>query len=243
MGVTFQYCFLTCWLLYEHYSRNSWKSNDDVFIFLLSNIHLSNNFGFVHCRISGKILQLETVTQSEAMRRRYRYLSHFSLTTTFQVSFLSCWLPNILCILCLLLYWSLRPYFQLCEIDLSEMLPPDALFPFMDEIKKREKQRKQLAKKVRSLSCIIFCMVSVNNILENGLGIFCAATSYYNWYVYYMLVMLALFLVCFPISSYVKMLYEFPLLFRVICYYSFLGTEGECQGWSSCCCTICDQFI
>lgn len=25
------------------------------------------------------------VTQTEAMRRRYRYLSHFSLTTTFQV--------------------------------------------------------------------------------------------------------------------------------------------------------------
>ncbi|EEF49344.1 conserved hypothetical protein [Ricinus communis] len=72
-------------------------------------------------RISGKILQLEVVTQSEAMRRRYRYLSHFSLTTTF----------------------------QLCEIDLSEVLPPDALFPFMDEIKKREKQRKELAKKER----------------------------------------------------------------------------------------------
>ncbi|CAI9294968.1 unnamed protein product [Lactuca saligna] len=35
--------------------------------------------------ISGKILQLESVTQSEAMRRRYRYLSHFSLTTTFQL--------------------------------------------------------------------------------------------------------------------------------------------------------------
>ncbi|XP_052196568.1 uncharacterized protein LOC127803946 isoform X2 [Diospyros lotus] len=71
-------------------------------------------------RISGKILQLETVTQSEAMRRRYRFLSHFSLTTTF----------------------------QLCEIDLSDLLPPDALSPFMDEIKNREKQRKRLARKV-----------------------------------------------------------------------------------------------
>ncbi|KAK2968813.1 hypothetical protein RJ640_028206 [Escallonia rubra] len=70
-------------------------------------------------RISGKILQLETVTQSEAMRRRYRYLSHFSLTTTF----------------------------QLCEIDLSESLPRDALCPFMDEIKNREKQRKRLVRK------------------------------------------------------------------------------------------------
>ncbi|XWS43946.1 hypothetical protein CRYUN_Cryun15aG0002000 [Craigia yunnanensis] len=70
-------------------------------------------------RISGRILEMETVTQSEAVRRRYRYLSHFSLTTTF----------------------------QLCEIDLSGVLPPDALLPFMDEIKKREKQRKQLARK------------------------------------------------------------------------------------------------
>lgn len=40
---------------------------------------------FINFRISGRILQLESVTQSEAMRRRYRYLSHFSLTTTFQV--------------------------------------------------------------------------------------------------------------------------------------------------------------
>lgn len=42
------------------------------------------------CSISGEILELETVTQSEAMRRRYRYLSHFSLTTTFQVVSVTC---------------------------------------------------------------------------------------------------------------------------------------------------------
>ncbi|KAG5526954.1 hypothetical protein RHGRI_028030 [Rhododendron griersonianum] len=72
-------------------------------------------------RISGKILQLETVTQSEAIRRRYRFLSHFTLTTTF----------------------------QLCEIDFSELLPPDALSPYVDEIKNREKQRKRLARKER----------------------------------------------------------------------------------------------
>ncbi|GFP91619.1 ring finger protein 10 [Phtheirospermum japonicum] len=70
--------------------------------------------------ITGKILQLETVTQSEAMRRRYRFLSHISLTTTF----------------------------QLCEIDLRDKLPAESLSPFMDEIKNREKQRKQLARKV-----------------------------------------------------------------------------------------------
>lgn len=40
---------------------------------------------FYDCRLSGRILQLETVTQTESIRRRYRYLSHFSLTTTFLV--------------------------------------------------------------------------------------------------------------------------------------------------------------
>lgn len=70
-------------------------------------------------RISGKILELETVTQSEAMRRRYRFISHFSLTTTF----------------------------QLCEINVGDILPAESLYPFMAEIKNRERQRKQLARK------------------------------------------------------------------------------------------------
>ncbi|KAK8619002.1 hypothetical protein V6N13_132972 [Hibiscus sabdariffa] len=80
--------------------------------------HYGSYVSFPH-RVSGRILELEAVTQSEAVRRRYRYLSHFSLTTTF----------------------------QLCEIDLCGILPPDALLPFMDEIKRRDKQRKQLARK------------------------------------------------------------------------------------------------
>ncbi|KAM7250447.1 hypothetical protein ACFE04_022330 [Oxalis oulophora] len=70
-------------------------------------------------RIKGRILQLETVTQSEAIRKRYRHLSHFSLTTTF----------------------------ELCEVDLREMVPSDTLLPFIDEINKRERQRRQIAKK------------------------------------------------------------------------------------------------
>nr|KYP63547.1 RING finger protein 10 [Cajanus cajan] len=82
-------------------------------------LHHYGSYDMLPHRISGRILQLETVTQSEAMRRRYRFLSHFPLTTTF----------------------------QLCEVDLSDMLPPEALAPFMDEIKKRATQRKQLAKK------------------------------------------------------------------------------------------------
>ncbi|KAM0947130.1 putative transcription factor C2H2 family [Dioscorea sansibarensis] len=82
-------------------------------------LHHYGSYGMLPPRISGVILELETVTQSEAMRRRYRYLSHFSLTTTF----------------------------QLCEIDLRESLPPESLAPFVEEIKKREKQRKRLARK------------------------------------------------------------------------------------------------
>lgn len=82
-------------------------------------LHHYGNYDMLPLRISGRILQLETVSQSEAMRRRYRYLSHFSLTTSF----------------------------QFCEIDLREILPPDALSPFLDEIMKREKQRKWLARK------------------------------------------------------------------------------------------------
>lgn len=39
---------------------------------------------------------------------------------------------------------------QLCEINLGDVLPADALSPFIDEIKKRDKQRKRLAKKVSS---------------------------------------------------------------------------------------------
>ncbi|XP_073140194.1 uncharacterized protein [Henckelia pumila] len=82
-------------------------------------LHHYGSYGRLPNRITGKILQMETITQSDAMRRRYRFLSHFSLTTTF----------------------------QLCEIELSEILPPESLFPFMDEIKNREKQRKRIARK------------------------------------------------------------------------------------------------
>lgn len=86
---------------------------------------LLNHFGGSYMlppRITAKILELETVTQSEAIRKRYRFLSHFSLTTTL----------------------------QFCEIDLSDVVSPNSLAPFLDEIKKREKQRKRAAKKEES---------------------------------------------------------------------------------------------
>ncbi|XP_068656370.1 uncharacterized protein [Aristolochia californica] len=82
-------------------------------------LHHYRNPDLLPSRINGKILQLEALSLSETVRKRFRFLSHFSLTTTL----------------------------QLCEIDMSNILPPDALAPFMDDIKKRQNQRKRLAKK------------------------------------------------------------------------------------------------
>ncbi|KAL2939648.1 RING finger protein 10 [Bienertia sinuspersici] len=48
---------------------------------------------------------------------------------------------------CFLGFSPPREFKNLCEIDLSDIVPAEALSPFMDELKKREKQRKQLAKK------------------------------------------------------------------------------------------------
>ncbi|KAL6634257.1 hypothetical protein ACP70R_026928 [Stipagrostis hirtigluma subsp. patula] len=111
----------------EHDSYTFYQVSDGQYLILhpLNMRCLLNHFGscdMLPPRITGKILELETVTQSEATRKRYRFLSHFSLTTTF----------------------------QFCEIDLSDVLPPSSLAPFMDEIKKREKQRKRTAKKEES---------------------------------------------------------------------------------------------
>lgn len=83
---------------------------------------LLNHFGcsdMLPQRVAGKILEFETITQSEATRKRYRFLSHFSLTTTF----------------------------QFCEIDLSDMLPPISLAPFMDEIKSVRNRESKLPRR------------------------------------------------------------------------------------------------
>lgn len=52
---------------------------------------------------------------------------------------------------------------QLCEIDLRESLPPESLAPFVEEIKKRGKQRKRLARKVskRFLYSTVFIEILV----------------------------------------------------------------------------------
>ncbi|CAN6244464.1 unnamed protein product [Urochloa humidicola] len=111
----------------EHDSYTFYQVSDGQHLILhpLNMRCLLNHFGgsdMLPPRITGKILELETVTQSEAIRKRYRFLSHFSLTTTF----------------------------QFCEIDLSDIVPPSSLAPFLDEIKKREKQRIRTAKKEES---------------------------------------------------------------------------------------------
>ncbi|KAL0461800.1 UNVERIFIED_CONTAM: RING finger protein 10 [Sesamum latifolium] len=49
--------------------------------------------------------------------------------------------------LSLLKPFLLKTTFQLCEIDVRDVLPAESLFSFLDEIKNREKQRKRLAKK------------------------------------------------------------------------------------------------
>lgn len=62
-----------------------------------------------------KVLEMEPVTQTEATRKRYRYLSHLPLTTIF----------------------------QLCEVDLRDQLPTSAFEPFMEEIRGRHNRRQR----------------------------------------------------------------------------------------------------
>ncbi|KAL4855576.1 RING finger protein 10 [Chlorella vulgaris] len=68
--------------------------------------------------ITAKVLEVEDVTQDESSRRRMRVLAHLPLTATF----------------------------KLCEIDLTGLLPSEALAPFKDELAQREKRRAQRAK-------------------------------------------------------------------------------------------------
>lgn len=60
------------------------------------------------------------MAQDEASRRRLRVLSHLPLTGAF----------------------------KLCEVDLSQHLPPEALAPFVEELAQRERRRAQRAKQV-----------------------------------------------------------------------------------------------
>ncbi|KAH9329197.1 hypothetical protein KI387_001305 [Taxus chinensis] len=81
-------------------------------------LHHYGSYDLLPPSIYGKILEMETVTQTEGIRKRYRYLSHFPLTTTFQLS----------------------------EIDLSNILPASVFSPFSDEIGKRVAERRHRQK-------------------------------------------------------------------------------------------------
>ncbi|MEW5302270.1 MAG: hypothetical protein WDW36_005071 [Sanguina aurantia] len=64
-------------------------------------------------QLSGTILELEDVVQNDASRKRWKFLAHLPLTATF----------------------------RLAEIQMSALLPADALAPFAEEITAREKRR------------------------------------------------------------------------------------------------------
>ncbi|PSC71813.1 RING finger 10 [Micractinium conductrix] len=68
--------------------------------------------------LTAKVLEVEDVVQDEASRRRMRTLAHLPLTATF----------------------------KLCEVDVSGLLPPEAVAPFEEELAAREKKRAQRAK-------------------------------------------------------------------------------------------------
>lgn len=69
-------------------------------------------------RLEVKIIEMEGQTQTEALRKRYRYLSHLPLTTNF---------------------WF-------CEVDLRGILPSSAFIPFNDELRYRETRRRRRQK-------------------------------------------------------------------------------------------------
>eukprot|EP00898_Chlorokybus_atmophyticus_P003090 jgi/Chlat1/3782/Chrsp259S03946 len=71
--------------------------------------------------LEATILEMEPQVQSEATRRRYRYLSHLPLTSSF----------------------------QLCEVDLSGVLPDTALQSFKTEIRSRDQRRRRHAQRER----------------------------------------------------------------------------------------------
>jgi len=70
-------------------------------------------------KLSASILEIESFIQTEESRKRYRFLSHLPLQSKV----------------------------QFCELDLSQMLPKDAVKPFLQEIRKRRKHREREAKR------------------------------------------------------------------------------------------------
>lgn len=71
--------------------------------------------------VTGRIVELEDVVQSELTRKRWKFLSHLPLTGTF----------------------------KLCEIQLSDLLPAESLQPFAEELKLRCARRSRRAAEER----------------------------------------------------------------------------------------------
>eukprot|EP00884_Botryococcus_braunii_P023287 jgi/Botrbrau1/9642/Bobra.0131s0019.2 len=68
-------------------------------------------------RMAGRLLELEELVQSPALRRRYKFLSHLPLTGSL----------------------------KLAEIELAELLPAESLAPFVEETKSRAQRRQRRA--------------------------------------------------------------------------------------------------
>ncbi|EFJ21418.1 hypothetical protein SELMODRAFT_443565 [Selaginella moellendorffii] len=86
-------------------------------------VHHYGSYTSLPSRVEGKILEMEAMIQTELLRKRYRYLSHLPLTSTF----------------------------QLCEVDLSKILPSSSLSPFKDELHAREVRRQRRLKQEKML--------------------------------------------------------------------------------------------
>mmetsp|Transcript_15034 Transcript_15034/g.32584 ORF Transcript_15034/g.32584 Transcript_15034/m.32584 type:complete len:348 (+) Transcript_15034:277-1320(+) len=71
--------------------------------------------------IKAQVLELEDMVQNEAIRKRYKFLSHLPLTGLF----------------------------KLAEVDMGGLLPPESLAPFTEELTARERRRKKRAAEVR----------------------------------------------------------------------------------------------
>ena len=69
-------------------------------------------------RLEAPVVEVEKLTQSEETRRRLKFLGHIPLTAEF----------------------------QLVEVDLSGIVPAEALVPFVEELTARHKRRQRKAK-------------------------------------------------------------------------------------------------
>ncbi|GIL77075.1 hypothetical protein Vretimale_3144 [Volvox reticuliferus] len=78
-------------------------------------LHVYGSYDSCPPVITARLLELEDVVQAEVTRRRWRFLSHLPLSGAF----------------------------KLCEVAMSDLVPPDTLTPFADELSVREKRRRR----------------------------------------------------------------------------------------------------